>query len=99
MTGRRDEILSTLAGHAATLRRYSVRRLGLFGSAARGEAQEASDLDFVVEFEEKTFDNYMELKFFLESLFGRSVDLVTSDAIKPRMRANILDEAAYVPGL
>jgi len=76
-----------------------VRRLGLFGSCARGERTEASDLDFVVEFEKKSFDAYMDLKLFLEELFGCQVDLVISDAIKPRLRSVILGEAIHAAGL
>jgi len=48
------------------MRRYGVRSLGLFGSAARGAAREGSDLDFVVEFDSKTFGAYMDLEAFLE---------------------------------
>jgi hypothetical protein len=73
--------------------------LGLFGSCARGEATSGSDLDFVVELEKKSFDAYMDLKDFLEKLFGCKVDLVMKDAIKPRLREPILKETIYAPGL
>ena len=52
------EILHLLERNAAVVRRYGVRSLGLFGSGARGTAREDSDLDFVVEFETKSFDAY-----------------------------------------
>jgi predicted nucleotidyltransferase len=58
-----------------------------------------SDLDFVVEFEEKSFDAYMDLKAFLEQLFDVRVDLVLKDAIKPRLRERILGDALHAPGL
>lgn len=93
------DILETLARHEPRLRALGVQRLALFGSAARGELRETSDLDFVVEFKRKTFDAYMDLKALLEDLFGRKVDLVLADAIKPRLRAAILDEAVHAPGL
>lgn len=67
---RQEDIMATLRDNLEALRKYKVRKLGLFGSAARGEAKSGSDLDFVVEFEEKSFDHYMDLKFFLEELFG-----------------------------
>jgi predicted nucleotidyltransferase len=73
--------------------------LRLFGSCARDEARESSDLDFVVEFEKKTFDAYMDLKEFLENLFGCRVDLVLSNVIKPRLRPFILKDAIDVEGL
>lgn len=61
-------------------RRYYVRRLDVFGSAATGEAKESSDIDLLVEFDEKVnerrFDNYFEFLRSLEKLFGRHVDLV-----------------------
>ena len=93
------EILHRLEQNAPVIRRYGVRSLGLFGSGARGTARQDSDLDFVVEFETKSFDAYMNLKEFLEGLFGRRVDLVLADAIKPRLRATILEEAVHAPGL
>jgi predicted nucleotidyltransferase len=94
----RDEILAQLTEHQETLRRMSVRRLGLFGSVARGENAAASDLDFLVEFERKSFDGYMDLKMFLEELFSCRVDLVLADAIKPRLRERIHAETIHAPG-
>ncbi len=79
--------------HRETIKSYGVKRLGLFGSAARGEGRKTSDLDFVVEFEKKSFDSYMDLKAFLEELFHRRIDLVLADANKPRLRKNILKDA------
>ena len=94
-----QEILQLLEQNATVIRRYGVRNLGLFGSGARGTAREGSDLDFVVEFETKSFDAYMDLKAFLERLFGCPVDLVLREAIKPRLRETILKEALHAPGL
>lgn len=67
-------------------RQFAVKALALFGSVARDEMREDSDVDVLVEFEgPATFDHYMDLKFFLEKLFGTKVDLVTREAVKPRM--------------
>jgi len=99
MVRNRDEILKILEENRNVIRDYGVRRLGLFGSCARGECSQISDLDFVVEFEKKSFDAYMDLKLFLEELFGCQVDLVISDTIKPRLRSLILGEAIHAPGL
>ena len=49
--------------------------------------------------DEKTFDAYMDVKFFLEDLFHRPVDLVLKDAVKPKLRASIEESAIYAPGL
>jgi len=99
MKKSREKILKILEENQNTIRSYGVKRLGLFGSCARGECSEASDLDFVVEFDKKSFDLYMDLKAFLEDLFGCQVDLVLADTIKPRLRTTILEEAVHVPGL
>lgn len=95
----REDILQVLQENRDTIRRYGARRLGLFGSGARNERTEASDLDFVVEFERKTFDGYMGLKEFLEELFGCKVDLAIADSIKPGLRNKILSETIYAAGL
>jgi predicted nucleotidyltransferase len=79
------------------LRRLGVRGPALFGSGARDDPAPGSDLDFVVEFERKSFDAHMDLKFFLEELFDGSVDLVIKDAIKPNLRETILTEAVAAP--
>jgi predicted nucleotidyltransferase len=95
----RSDLLKVLEEHRARLRTLGARRLGLFGSTARDEASPTSDLDFVVELDERTFDRYMDLKLFLEELFGCRVDLVLAGSIKPRLRSTILREAVYVAGL
>jgi len=99
MKRSRDDVLQTLAENRDRIRSFGVRTLALFGSAARGEAQINSDLDFLVEFDQKTFDNYMGLKEYLEGLFGCPVDLVLKSALKPRLREPILSSAVHAPGL
>lgn len=76
-------------------RRFTVRRIGVFGSMARDNASASSDVDVLVELAEPTFDHYMDLKFYLESLLGRPVDLVLHDTIKPRLKAIIEHEVVY----
>jgi hypothetical protein len=76
--------------------RFSVRSIGVFGSTAKGDANEQSDVDVLVELNEPTFDHYMELKFRLEELLGRDVDLVLKDALKPRIRLIIEKQVRYV---
>ena len=94
-----QEILRLIEKNREAIRRFGTRRLGLFGSYARGEATDRSDLDFVVELGTKSFDAYMDLKFFLEDLFRCPVDLVLIDTIKPRLRESILKETLYASGL
>ncbi len=95
----KEIILKSLEKKRDDIRKCGVKRLGLFGSFARGDSTPASDLDFVVEFEKKSFDGLMDLKECLEAEFGRSVDLVTADVLKPRLQSNILDEVIHAPGL
>ena len=94
----RDKLLKVLQEHKDELqRRFGVKFLALFGSVARGEAGPESDVDFLVEFEgAASFDRYMDLKFFLEDLLGRPVDLVTRKALKPRLRPYVEKEAIRV---
>lgn len=94
----KQHILKTLSTNEAKIKSFGVRSLSLFGSSIRGEDTPASDLDFIVEFENKSSDSYMELKLFLEELFNRPVDLVLADSIKPRLRAAILGEAVHALG-
>ncbi|HWQ48451.1 MAG TPA: nucleotidyltransferase family protein [Methanosarcina sp.] len=92
------DAISTLKEHEKFIRqKFGVKRIGIFGSFARGEEREDSDLDVFVVFEEgqKTFDNYMDLKFYLEDLFGREVDLVTEKALKPQLKDIIMKDVVY----
>lgn len=92
----RDDILATIRANEARLRELSVRELALFGSFVRGDAADDSDIDFLVEFDEKMFDNYIDTKHLLKTLFGRRVDLGSKANIKPRLRERILSEAVRV---
>lgn len=78
-------------------KKFGVKKIGIFGSFARGEEKDGSDIDVLVEFKEdcKTFDNYMDLKFTLEDLFSRKIDLVTMDALRPQLKDGILQEVIY----
>ena len=92
----KEQLLELIEANKSEIRRrFGVTRVGLFGSCCRGEACPNSDVDVLVEFEEPTFDHYMDLKFFLEGLFGRPVDLVMSDQLKPRLAPVIRREVVY----
>lgn len=94
----KENVLASLIAHREALQKLGVRRIGLFGSTARGEATANSDVDFVVELKAKTFDAYMDVKEYLEQLFARRVDLVLADGIKPLLRERILQETIHAPG-
>jgi len=92
-------IKQTLVDNRKTLRKYGVKRIGLFGSYARGTATAASDIDFLVELERLTFQDYMGLALFLEDLFQKDVDLLTPTSIKPGIKPYIEREIEYVTEL
>ena len=77
---------------------FYVREIGIFGSFVRGEQTASSDIDVLVEFKKghKDFFNYMRLKYYLEKLCGREVDLVIKKVVKPRLKERILTEVVYV---
>jgi hypothetical protein len=89
-------ILNTLRDHKEELEnRFGVMKIGIFGSYARDSADLQSDIDILVEFNSPTFDNYMDLKFYLEDLLKTPVDLVLNDALKKRLRPYITQEVVY----
>ena len=95
-----ENILEQLSQKAAELKQsFTVRSIGLFGSAARNEADSESDIDILVDFDQPTFDHYMDLKFYLQKLFGKEVDLVITDTVKPRLKNSINKEVVYAKGL
>ena len=94
-----EEILATIDAHADELRRLGARSLALFGSLARGEGSDSSDIDLLVELHPKTFDAYMDVKLHLEKILGRKVDLVLANAVKARLRPTILAEAIHASRL
>jgi predicted nucleotidyltransferase len=95
----KTEVMALLQEHHEELRRFGVRRCGVFGSFVRGEAGQKSDVDILVEFdpEQKTFNHFMQLAFFLEDLLGRPVDLVTVESLSPYIGPHILREVEYAP--
>ena len=95
----KQAILNVLHANQARIRALGVRRLGLFGSFARGQQTTESDIDLLVEFEpgQKTFDHFMELSFLLEDLLQRRVELVTPEALSPHIGPHILSEVEYAP--
>jgi uncharacterized protein len=87
LAARREEIAS----------RFGVKRLALFGSAARDELSPSSDVDVLVEFGgPATFAAYMDLKFYLEDLLGRPVDLVTDKGLRRELRPYVEKELVLV---
>ena len=95
---RREEVIQKLRQHYPGLvKNYGITSLALFGSVARDEATDTSDVDVLVDFgAPPTFDQYMGLKIFLEDLLQCQVDVVTRRALKERIRPYVEKEAVRV---
>jgi uncharacterized protein len=90
-------VFALLTQHQVTLRKMGVESLAIFGSVARDDARPDSDVDLLVELEAPvTFDRYMDVKFYLEDLLAKPVDLVTALSLKPQLRAIVEREAIRV---
>lgn len=95
----RQSILDRLNAEAPALKRkYGVESLAIFGSMARGDDHEDSDVDILVTFEgPATFRRFMGLKLELQDLFDGRVDLLTPKCLRPEMEAEMEKEIIHVP--
>lgn len=76
---------------------YHVAKMGVFGSVARGENSDTSDIDMLVEFSEPIgMFKFIALEEYLSELIGKKVDLVTKNALKSAIKEDILRETVYV---
>lgn len=94
----KENIIEVLRNNTEdSLYKYKARIKGIFGSVARGEESEASDIDVLVDFNEGAdlFD-FVGLSLFLEEKLHRPVDIVPTDTIKSDVRNIILKEAIYI---
>ena len=93
-----NTLLALLKQHKAELSsRFGVRELALFGSSSRDTANQDSDIDILVDFDgPATSKRYYGVQFFLEDLFGKSVDLVTTKALRPELRPFVEKDARRV---
>lgn len=94
----REEVLQILKEHLLELHeQFAVKSLALFGSVARNEATENSDIDLLVEFQTSVgFDGYMNLKFYLEDLFLHPIDLIMKNALESWAKSTVIEEMFYV---
>jgi predicted nucleotidyltransferase len=95
----KDRIIRLIRESKTRLNSLGVESIGLFGSFAKGNASPQSDVDILVGFDpgKKTYDNFIDICFLLEELFGRKVELVTTESISPYIGPYILKEVEYVP--
>lgn len=89
-------VLKVLKSHKKEIKtKYDVKRIGIFGSYAKGLQNEQSDVDILVEFEKPSYDNFMDLSFFLEDLFSKKVDLLTPNSLSPFMKTSVEKEVVW----
>jgi len=95
----KEQILQCMRSSKEQLYALGVKKVGLFWAFVNGTPSATSDVDVFVEFSPgmHTFDNFIELSFLLEDLFGRKVELVTQEALSPHIGPRILKEVELVP--
>jgi predicted nucleotidyltransferase len=94
----KQDLMVALSENREAIKSYGVNSLGIFGSFSKGTFNDASDVDLLVDFvpEKKSFDNFMDLSFFLEDLFGRKVEIVTPQSLSKFICPHILKEVQHV---
>jgi uncharacterized protein len=95
---KRDEAISRLQQHEADLKRLGVERLYLFGSTARGEATDESDVDLFFDYEKGKLGLFelMDVKEYAASILGRKTDIMTRDSLHKMLRQSIEASAVRV---
>ncbi|UAJ14065.1 nucleotidyltransferase family protein [Aquirufa lenticrescens] len=94
----KKELLNALSKNREMIKLFGVTSLGIFGSFSKGKIKESSDVDLLVDFDpaKKSFDNFMDLSFFLEGIFGRKVEIVTTQSLSKFIGPHILNEVQNV---
>lgn len=94
----KEQILKLLEENREQIKEFGVSKLGLFGSYAKGEQIEDSDINFIVEFNEgmKSYQSLLDLTDFLEHVFQHKVDVVTKQAIASWLKPYIDEYIIYV---
>jgi hypothetical protein len=88
---KREEAISRLRRHEADLKRLGVAHLYIFGSTARGEARDDSDVDLFFDYEKGKFGLFelMDVKEYATSILGRNADIMTRDSLHKTLRRQI----------
>ena len=94
----KNSIQDTLKNHKVDINSFGVETIHIFGSVARNDAKSSSDLDVLVKFKpgKKNFDNFMNLTFFLEDVFGVKVDLITIDSINGSFKKSVEEDSILI---
>ncbi len=91
-------LFTAIQKNSETIKSFGVERIGVFGSFVRNEADENSDVDFLIEFQKgkKNYDNFYSLHTFLEEITHRRIDLLTRESLSRHIGPYILKEVEYV---
>lgn len=94
----KDTLITLLKANSHELKSYGVLNLSIFGSFITGNLTSKSDVDLLIDFDpaKKTFDNFMDLSFFLEDLLGRKVEVITPQSLSKYIGSHILKQAEHV---
>lgn len=92
----KKEVKNKILKNGDIFKKYQVRNLAIFGSFARNQQRKNSDIDFLVDFDNATFDNYMGLWKELKRLFRRKIDLISKSALKEKIKPHILKDAEWL---
>jgi len=94
----KQSLLSLLKANGHKLRSFGVLNMRLFGSFITGEIHQGSDVDLLIEFDpkQKSYDNFIDLSFFLEDLLGRRVEIITPQSLSKYIGPNILKQVENV---
>lgn len=94
---KKEEILYSLIQNRDFIESRGATKIGLFGSYSKNIQSNKSDIDLLVKFDssKKSFDNYIELAFFLEDIFGKKVELITTESIDSDFYNSIAKDIIY----
>jgi predicted nucleotidyltransferase len=94
----KHHIIKSIQSNAEDLQKLGAERLGLFGSFVRGEQNDESDIDILVEFKPglKTYRNYLNLADYLEAKLGRKVDLLTWEGMASFVKREVLKKIEFI---
>jgi len=92
----KEEIIKTIRNNRKILDDYKVKSIALFGSYVRNEQREDSDIDFLVEFKEDTYHNFIHLIYTLEDLLKKEVTVVTKEGMSPYILPYVLKEVENI---
>ena len=94
----KDTLLEILQANRVQIKSFGISLLGIFGSFARNEQSDTSDIDVIVEFEngQKSYKKFIGLVYYLEDLLQRKVDVLTFQSVSPLLKERIEKEVTYV---